>query len=73
MMITDDGVVIRFDVSEIRNIGRSTGGVKLMRLADGVKVVSTTICEHEDGAEAPENIENTESGENNEVSEETEE
>ncbi|MCD8049091.1 MAG: DNA gyrase subunit A [Clostridia bacterium] len=66
MMITNDGIVIRFDVSEIRNIGRSTGGVKLMRLTDGVKVVSTTICEHEDGTEAPDNTENEEASEDTE-------
>lgn len=53
MLITNEGVVIRLATSEIRAIGRSTAGVRLMRLSEGVKVVSAAKCEHEqedDGA-----------------------
>jgi DNA gyrase subunit A len=48
MLITNEGVVIRLAVSEIRAIGRSTAGVRLMKLSEGVKVVSVAKCEHED-------------------------
>lgn len=51
MMITDEGVVIRLAVSEIRAIGRSTAGVRLMKLSEGVKVVSVAKCGHEDEKE----------------------
>lgn len=53
MMITSAGVVIRLAVSEIRSIGRSTAGVRLMKLSEGVKVVSVAKCEHESEDEAP--------------------
>ncbi len=52
MMITNEGVVIRIPIDDVRSIGRSTGGVRLMRLDDGVKVVSVTICDKEKEAEA---------------------
>lgn len=52
MMITDAGVVIRITVAEIRAIGRSTAGVRLMKLSDGVKVVSVAKCAHEEEKEA---------------------
>lgn len=54
MMITDAGVVIRLAASEIRSIGRSTAGVRLMRLSEGVKVVSVAKCGHEDEKESKE-------------------
>ncbi len=47
MMITSEGVVIRLATSEIRSIGRSTAGVRLMRLGDDVVVVSVAKCAHE--------------------------
>ncbi len=47
MIITSEGVVIRLETSEIRSIGRSTAGVRLMRLEDGVSVVSVAKCAHE--------------------------
>lgn len=51
MLITSEGVVIRLATGEIRSIGRSTAGVRLMRLEDEVKVVSVAKCAHEDGEE----------------------
>lgn len=47
MLITSEGVVIRLATSEIRSIGRSTAGVRLMRLGDNVSVVSVAKCAHE--------------------------
>ena len=40
MMITSEGVIIRIRTNEISNIGRVSQGVKLMNLAEGVRVVS---------------------------------
>ena len=48
MIITSEGVIIRTPASGISSIGRSTKGVRLMRLNDGVKVVSIGITEHEE-------------------------
>ncbi len=48
MLITSEGVIIRIPASGISTIGRSTKGVRLMRLKDGVKVVSIGITEHEE-------------------------
>ncbi len=47
LMITSEGVVIRISAADVSTIGRSTGGVKLMRLDEGVKVVSGTKTERE--------------------------
>ena len=47
MLITSEGIVIRLATSEIRSIGRSTAGVRLMRLGDNVSVVSVAKCAHE--------------------------
>ncbi len=51
LMITDAGVVIRISAADISTIGRSTKGVRLMRLDEGVKVVSVTKTEREDSEE----------------------
>lgn len=48
LMITNEGVVIRISAAEISTIGRSTKGVRLMRLGDGVKVVSMAKTDHDD-------------------------
>ena len=42
MLITDQGVIIRLEVSGVSVLGRSTQGVTLMRTNDGGKVVSVT-------------------------------
>ncbi len=56
MMISSDGIIIRMVVDTISCIGRSTSGVKLMRLAEGISVVTVAKTEHEENAvtEAPE-------------------
>jgi DNA gyrase subunit A len=48
MLITDEGVIIRMAVDSISVIGRSTQGVRLMRLADGAKIVGVARAEQED-------------------------
>ena len=63
MIITSDGVIIRTAVDEISKFGRTTQGVKVMRLDEGVKVVSITSTDKEEEEEAEETSEN---GENEE-------
>lgn len=48
MIITSDGVIIRTAVDEISKFGRTTQGVRVMRLADDVKVVSITTTDKEE-------------------------
>ena len=52
MLITSDGVVIRIHSDEISTYGRQTQGVRVMRLDEGVNVVSIARTEREDDAEA---------------------
>lgn len=54
MLITNEGVVIRMDAGEISTVGRVTKGVRLMRLTDGVKIVSATAAAKEEEDEADE-------------------
>jgi DNA gyrase subunit A len=51
MLINDAGIVIRMNVSEISVIGRSTQGVRLMRIGDDTKVVCMEIIIEENGSE----------------------
>ncbi len=49
MMITDNGIVIRVHADEISKIGRSTQGVRIMRLKDDkAKVVSIALAPYEE-------------------------
>ena len=48
ILITSEGVIIRLSVAQISSIGRSTKGVRLMRLDDGVEVVSIGKTLHEE-------------------------
>jgi DNA gyrase subunit A len=50
-MISDDGVIIRIRVSDVRVMGRYATGVKLMRVSGDVRVVAFTRTEHDDSAE----------------------
>lgn len=68
MIITSEGIIIRMSTEGISSIGRSTKGVRLMRLGDDVKVVSIATTEHEEEETAEENNE----AEQPETSEETE-
>ncbi len=60
MMITSDGVIIRTHTAEISTYSRQTQGVRVMKLDDGVKLVSVATTGHIDEEEI------TESGEENE-------
>lgn len=52
MMITSEGVVIRMHSDEISTYGRQTQGVRLMRLDEGVHVVSSALTEREEESDA---------------------
>jgi DNA gyrase subunit A len=43
LLVTEGGILIRMNISEIRRIGRATQGVKLIRLDDGDRVVSVAV------------------------------
>ncbi|MCH5211782.1 MAG: DNA gyrase subunit A [Oscillospiraceae bacterium] len=45
MLITSEGVVIRMHTDEISKFGRHTQGVRLVKVADDVKVVSAALTE----------------------------
>ncbi len=61
MLITSDGIIIRTHVSEISTYGRQTQGVRIMKLADGVKLVSMAVTEKDDETEdVQDNIQETE-------------
>ncbi len=54
MAITSEGIIIRTSISEISEFGRVTQGVRVMRLDDGVKVVSIERTEKEEEDDLPE-------------------
>ena len=51
MLITDQGVMIRFGVEDVSQTGRATLGVHLIRMTDGAKVATMAKVEKEDDAE----------------------
>jgi DNA gyrase subunit A len=64
MIITNQGVLIRLPVAQIRTIGRATQGVKLIKLGAGTKVSSITriISEKEKSPDEPTNKPEPEDG-----------
>lgn len=56
ILVSSDGIIIRILASDIRIIGRSAKGVRIMKLSDGAKVVAFTRAEHDNISEN-ENIE----------------
>ena len=74
ILITSEGIVIRLSTDEISVLSRVTKGVRLMRLADGVKIVSMARInreweEKDNGEESDVNSEDAEtSSENSEFS-----
>lgn len=55
ILITSEGVIIRMDTEEISTYGRVTKGVRLIRLGEGVKVVTVASVQKDDEtAEVPE-------------------
>ncbi len=70
LLITNKGVIIRFNVDSVSQTGRATLGVRLMRMEDGAKVVTMAVVEPEEvEEEIGEVVETTE----NETTSETEE
>ena len=53
LMISDDGTIIRMDAADINIYSRSTQGVRVMRVAEGVKVISLARAEKETEDSAP--------------------
>ena len=47
MIMTDQGIIIRMDISNINTLSRTATGVKLINLVDGQKVATVTLAEKE--------------------------
>ena len=54
LVITDDGTIIRVSVANINEKGRATQGVRIMRLAEGSKIICIEKTEKEDSADTEE-------------------
>ena len=54
LVISDDGTIIRMAVDHISVLGRSTQGVRIMRLAEGSRVISIARTEREQGEDEAE-------------------
>ena len=52
LVVSDDGTIIRMDADSISIIGRATQSVRIMRLAEGSKVISIAITDKEEATEA---------------------
>jgi DNA gyrase subunit A len=70
LLITDDGTIIRARAADVRLCGRSTQGVRIMRLAEGSTVVGVCRAEKEE-EELPEETEFTGEAEGQETAAET--
>lgn len=60
MIITDDGVIIRTPVEEIRQCGRNSQGVIVMRTGEDVKVISIARTDKEEDDDDTESVDATE-------------
>ena len=60
MLITSEGVVIRLHVDEISKFGRQTQGVRLVKMKDGVSVVSIALTEKYKEEEISEEVSDSE-------------
>lgn len=67
ILITSDGIIIKMHTDEISSYSRQTQGVRVMKLGDGVKVVSIARTEREEDDETAEDAENTEIADENET------
>ena len=65
LVISDDGTIIRMAVDHISVLGRSTQGVRIMRLAEGSRVISIERTEREQGEDEAEEAEVEEAPEGN--------
>ncbi len=48
MLISSDGIIIRMATSDVSLIGRATQGVRLMKLADNIRIVNLATTEKEE-------------------------
>jgi DNA gyrase subunit A len=53
MLITEKGMIIRFNTADISTIGRNTQGVRLIQLEEGDHLVSTARLAERDEGEEP--------------------
>ena len=68
MILTLSGQAIRSPVRDVRIIGRTTQGVRMMNLADDDKIVAIAeVVETEDIDESDDEVEETESNESTET------
>jgi DNA gyrase subunit A len=51
MIITQQGKIIRIDSTEIRQAGRSTQGVRLVRMEEGDRVAAASVLPEDNGSE----------------------
>lgn len=51
LVVTDDGSIIRMAADSVSLLGRSTQGVRMMRLAEGAKVISIAKTDKDDSEE----------------------
>jgi len=72
LLITDKGVIIRFNVDSVSQTGRATLGVRLMKMEEDTKVVTMATVEPEEDEDVSEDQANTESSEAPVTPEETE-
>ena len=59
MVITDDGIMIRFKITDVSQTGRSTIGVRLIKVGDGSKVASLAVVPAEEDQEVANDEETT--------------
>jgi len=60
IVMTQNGILIRQPVKDIRTIGRNTQGVKLIRLEEGDRIADITLVARDDSDDLPEGIDETE-------------
>ena len=48
MIMTDQGIIIRIDVSTISTLGRTATGVKVINLVDDQRVATVTLAAKEE-------------------------
>ena len=58
LLIADNGLIIRLEASKIPVYGRASQGVILMRMDEGVKVISITKTEKADSPDDEEEAQN---------------
>ena len=60
IIITDSGMTIRMEISQISTLSRNTQGVRLISLKDNQKVSATAIIDKEELDDSNENLDNNE-------------